>query len=284
MRLSDTIRRSPAPAAWTEGDNIPWHEPGFSARMLAEHLSQDHDAASRRSAKIDAHVDYIHGDVLDRRPTRILDLCCGPGLYSRRLAALGHTCHGIDYSPASIAYATKHGQPFQGRCSFVEANIREVDYGVGYGLAMVIYGEFNVFPRRDIAAVLRKVHSALSDDGILLIEPHTFDAIHAIAEPNQSWSSAESGLFSDKPHLCLEEGHWDPASRTTTRRFYVIDAATGEVTRWAASYQAYTDEQYCELLRASGFEDIAFLPSLMGKPDADQPGLIAVCARSKTAR
>ena len=103
MNLLDMINRSSVPVPWAEGDNIPWHDPGFSRRMLKEHLSQDHDAASRRFEKIDRHVNWIHHKVLSGRPTKILDLGCGPGLYASRLAKMGHECIGIDYSPASIA-------------------------------------------------------------------------------------------------------------------------------------------------------------------------------------
>jgi 2-polyprenyl-3-methyl-5-hydroxy-6-metoxy-1,4-benzoquinol methylase len=74
--------------------------------MLHEHLSQDHDAASRRGATIDRQVAWIHGALLlAGTPTRVLDLGCGPGLYAERLAALGHRCVGVDVSPASIAFA-----------------------------------------------------------------------------------------------------------------------------------------------------------------------------------
>ena len=38
--LMEIVERHKRPAPWTEGDNIPWNEPGFSERMLAEHLSQ----------------------------------------------------------------------------------------------------------------------------------------------------------------------------------------------------------------------------------------------------
>ena len=57
MTLLNLIHRTPVPEPWDEGEKIPWNEPGFSARMLKEHLSQDHDWASRRFVKIDAHVD-----------------------------------------------------------------------------------------------------------------------------------------------------------------------------------------------------------------------------------
>ncbi|MBA7683397.1 hypothetical protein ES703_91761 [subsurface metagenome] len=59
MKLPDLIRRTIPSAPWSEGEKIPWHEPAFSQRMLKEHLSQDHDAASRRSDKIDKQVQWI---------------------------------------------------------------------------------------------------------------------------------------------------------------------------------------------------------------------------------
>ena len=60
MQLLDIVYRASVPPPWGEGDNIPWDEPGFSRRMLEEHLSQEHAAASRRFATIDQHVDFIH--------------------------------------------------------------------------------------------------------------------------------------------------------------------------------------------------------------------------------
>ena len=89
MNLTDLINRSSPPLPWDEGDNIPWNEPDFSRRMLNEHLSQAHDAASRRFAIIDQHVDWIHNKLLAGQSTKILDLCCGPGFYTSRLAKLG---------------------------------------------------------------------------------------------------------------------------------------------------------------------------------------------------
>src|SRR5512140_3260874 len=100
MKLIDIVLRPLTPEPWTEHDNIPWYEPEFSKRMLNEHLCQEHDAASRRTERIEKQTDWIHKELLDEKPTWILDLGCGPGLYTTRLAQLGHTCSGIDFSPA----------------------------------------------------------------------------------------------------------------------------------------------------------------------------------------
>ena len=98
VSLLEIAGRQPVGEPWVEGEKIPWHDPDFSERMLAEHLSQSHDAASRRFARIDRQVAWIHRELLEGTPTRVLDLGCGPGLYTSRLARLGHECVGIDFS------------------------------------------------------------------------------------------------------------------------------------------------------------------------------------------
>jgi SAM-dependent methyltransferase len=284
MNLLDLINRPPVPEPWSEGDNIPWNEPGFSDRMLREHLSQEHDAASRRFDKIDRQVTWMNDHVLSRRSTRILDLACGPGLYAARLAKLGHECMGIDFSPASIAYAEALAQRDGLRCTFVCEDIRNADYGSGYGMAMFIFGEFNVFKPAEARKILTKAHAALHPQGVLVLEPSTYDHIYKLGRTPASWYSSRDGLFSDKPHVAFEENFWHEDVRASTTRHFVVDAATGEVTRYAATYQAYTNEQLSALLRECGFEAMQFYSSLIGVPDETQRELMAIVARKARNR
>jgi SAM-dependent methyltransferase len=247
--------------------------------MLGEHLSQSHDLASRRTATIDEHVRWIHGELLGGRATRILDLGCGPGIYTSRLARQGHDCLGIDYSPASIAHAEAYAKQEALRCEYMQQDIREAEFGDGFGLVMLIFGEFNVFRPGDARAILEKAHAALNDGGSILLEVHSLAAIKKIGSQTRSWYSTDAGLFADKPHLCLQESSWADDSQTATTRYFIIDAASGEVTRHAASYQAYSDEQYKSLLTEIGFEDVRFFPSLTAAEDNLQADLIAIVAR-----
>jgi SAM-dependent methyltransferase len=202
------------------------------------------------------------------------------------LARLGHACLGIDYSPASIAYARDLAAAGNLKCKYQLGDIRDSDYGTGYGLAMLIFGEFNVFPPQDARAILRKAHSALQDGGLLVLEPHTFTTVQNLGEEGSSWYSAHSGLFSDRPHLCLQENLWDPLTCTATIRYFVIDGATGEVTRYAQSFQAYTDGELATLLSECGFTEPRMHPSLTGdesgaEPSAFTAGLFALVARKQ---
>ena len=268
--LLDVISRKLPPTPWEEGDCIPWSDPAFSERMLKEHLRQDHDAASRRTEKIDEQIAWIHGDLLAGRPTKVLELTCGPGLYTSRLAKLGHECVGIDYAPAAIAYAEDLARKDGLACTYLLEDIREAAYGEGFGLVMMINGQFNVFRRSDARAILAKAYAALAPGGLLLLEPQTFAQVEAEGRKGSAWHSHESGLFSDRPHLWLQENFWDAETQTSTERFFIVDAATGEVTRYAQSNEAYTDEQFREMLTEAGFANVRLLPSLIGVVDESQ--------------
>ena len=276
MNLTDLINRSSPPLPWDEGDNIPWNEPGFSRRMLNKHLSQAHDAASRRFTIIDQHVDWIHTKLLACQSNTILDLCCGPGFYTSRLAQLGHTCHGIDYSPASIEYAISTASREQLTCTYICQDIRQATLRQGNGLVMLIYGEFNVFRPTDAGIILDKVWQALAPGGILLLEPHPFSLVKRLGEKPPGWYSSSGGLFSECAYVVLQENFWDEMTNTATSRYFVLDAQSGIITRFAQSMQAYQDEEYRSLLTSHGFTDVQILPGLLGK-DLPQD-LIAIIA------
>jgi len=278
MNLLELVCRRAALEPWTEEEKIPWHEPAFSRRMLKEHLSQKHDAASRCFGRIDQQVSWIDGEILSRRPSRVLDLGCGPGLYTERLSRLGHECVGIDHSPASIEYAREQARRSQLGCSYLEGDIRTAPYGDGFDLVLLIFGELNVFSSSDARGILQRARAAFSERGVLLLEVHTLSAVREIGERLPSWYTADSGLFADRPHLCLRESSWDESRRTATERYFIVDAQTGVATRHGQSIQGYSDAEYRSLLGACGFAGVDFFPSLGEKAEDVDDRLFPILA------
>jgi hypothetical protein len=195
------------------------------------------------------------------------------------LAALGHHCSGIDFSPASIRYAREQAQKANLDCSFTCEDARKADYGTGFGMAMFIYGEFNVFKPADARLILTKAHAALAPGGVLLLEPNTFVSVEVMGHEPPTWYTVKSGLFSDQPHVYFQEHAWDATTNATTTRHFVLHATSAQVTRYAASYQAYTDDEMRATLQACGFGEVCFYPSLLGVPDETQSAFMAVTAR-----
>jgi SAM-dependent methyltransferase len=262
LNISDIIHRNPNPLPWAEEEKIPWNEPAFSRRMLREHLSQAHDMASRRAAVIEQHVAWIEGEVLQGRRAKILDLGCGPGLYANRLATHGHTVTGIDFSPASIEYARAHGQP---GARYIEGDVRAVDFGSGYDLAMMLFGELNVFRPEEARLIVEKAHVALVEGGMLLLEAHTFECVRRLGQAPATWYSAENGVFADGPFVCLMENFWDEGRKVALERFYVLEAGSGAVRRYGQSMQGYGEDEYEALLRGAGFGEMRRDASLTGE-------------------
>ena len=276
--LLTIIQRPQTPKPWSEGEKIPWSDPGFSERMLAHHLSQDHDLASRRLEIIDRHVQWIHG-VLGGKPSTILDLACGPGLYTNRLAKQGHNCRGIDFGPASIRYAKSQAESDGLDVEYTLKDIRAADYGTGNDLVTMIYGEFNVFKQEDITTVLKKAYDSLKEGGVFIAEPNRYMTVKREGTSPPTWYTSKSGLFSPRPHLCLMENFWDPATHTATQRYYIVDAENHTVTLHASTMVAYSREDLTDLLRGAGFKEIEFHESLSGGTKDLDENLEVVLAR-----
>ncbi|MFA6104515.1 MAG: methyltransferase domain-containing protein [Victivallaceae bacterium] len=279
LAIKDIIGRKLPPAPWAEGEKIPWDEPRFSRRMLQEHLSQDHDWASRRFSIIDRHAKWIFQSLLNKQPGRVLDLGCGPGLYTFRLAAIGCECKGIDFSPASIEYAIAQSGTMQVKPDYVLDNIKTAEYGSDFDLAMLLFGEFNVFSPEDAAKILEKSFTALKPGGILLIEPSTFEYVKTVGTKGMFWSGGVSGLFSDSPHLVLKETFWLEKQQVAVERVFIVDAGTAEVTRCSTSIKAYKLDELREMLLQAGFTDIKKYDTLADTGRDALPGFFAVTAR-----
>jgi len=274
--LRELVERDP-PEPWSHGGKIPWHERGFSARMLQEHLSQDHDLASRRAAKIDAQVEWLNQEILPDRAS-VLDLGCGPGFYTSRLAGLGHTCVGIDISPSSIEYARSEATNASLDCTYVLEDLLKADFGSGFDAVLFLYAEFNTFPRREAGQLLLRARQSLKPRGRLVLEVNTEEQVRQLGTAAPSWYVSEHGLFADEPHLCLVDCAWDDAARVSAERFTVFCSGSDRADTYVCTTQAYADSEYKELLQSAGFTSVQRRLSPADAEPDDGAGLLMITA------
>jgi SAM-dependent methyltransferase len=253
MKFDEFIMLADSEARWHGIGKLPWDDPAFSERMLREHLSQLHDGASRRIVLIEHHVAWMHGEVLESKPQRILDLGCGPGLYTQRLASLGHTCVGIDISPASIAYARAHAGDAAGRLRYVHGDFTTTPIDEPFDFAMLIHGEFNTLTRKQAGDLLKRIAEAIGPHGRVLLEVHPLDAVEAIGRRPRAWSGLSSGLFGDRPHLRMDESKWDAGLAQAVNVHWVVDGEALSVDRFGTVTHGYSTDDYVRLLTAAGF-------------------------------
>lgn len=254
MDISDIIfTRRPTPLTPGEG-KIPWDDAAFSQRMLDNHLSQDHDWASRKLPVIEQQVAWVARQLADGG--QILDLGCGPGLYTQRLAQRGYVCSGVDFSPAAIHWARQQAHQHGLAIDYHQQDVRHFTPAQAFDLIMMTFGEINVFSAEDTRALLRRCASWLKPGGKLLLEVHSFAEVKRQGEAERSWQPCPEGLFVDRPHVLLTENQWDEAAQTSTTLFWVLED-NGVVTRFSSQTRAWHDEQYQQLLAECGFSDIS---------------------------
>jgi cyclopropane fatty-acyl-phospholipid synthase-like methyltransferase len=217
--------------------------------MLENHLSQEHDWASRKLAVIEQQVEWIARQL----PTSasILDLGCGPGFYMRLLAERGFCCTGVDFSPASIAFARQQAQASGLSIEYFQQDVRDYEPGKQFDFIMMTFGELNVFSAAEARALVNRCAQWLVAGGKLLIEVHTFAEVkrQGMAEPG--WQRCPQGLFLDVPHLLLTEHVWDPVAQISSTLFMAIEE-NGNVTRFGSQMTAWQDDAYVDLLRTEG--------------------------------
>lgn len=264
MKLSDIINRDEDLRPWVEGERIPWDDPIISGQVLKEHLSQSSSAASRQRSEIKKHCAWIQNNLLPNDHCDILDLGCGPGLYAEEFAKNGHAYTGIDIAPAAIQHAKRANTP---NCEYILSDVRQASFGNDHDLVIYIFGAINLMPSEDVLPVLKKIYHALKPGGKVLIEGTSVESADQIGNQPSMWYSAEEGIFSASPHICLMESFWEDETNTATERYYIIDPTDGSTQRYCASTIGYEPEEIIAMLEDVGFTETNIHNSLTGEQD-----------------
>ncbi|WP_155729061.1 class I SAM-dependent methyltransferase, partial [Staphylococcus capitis] len=94
------------------GNNI-WTEPRISDIIFGSHFNSEVYGGSKGIDFINETILFIKSIAPINKYKKILDLGCGPGLYSLELSKVGYDVLGVDYSQKSINYARKQAENAQ---------------------------------------------------------------------------------------------------------------------------------------------------------------------------
>lgn len=260
-------RRPARPVAWESGGNLPWNEPDFSRRMLREHLNQSHGAASRTIPERTLQIDWLWQNLALAPGMRLLDLTCGPGLYAVEFARRGLSVTGVDFSPASIAYAHQLAEQegVADRCTFIEQDVRVADLGTGtFDAALFLYGQLGVFRQEEAKMLLVRMAQALKPGGRLAVE--LLDQERVDKKESTWWYTDDTGLWGDAPFLHLGERFWDAEQALSIERFMIVHLDTGALDEVILCDQTYAIATMTTLIQQAGFAAVAAYPAWDGVP------------------
>ncbi len=274
MSIEQVIQLTQRPRLYRAGTHQLWTDEHIARQMLQVHLDPDDDGASRRHRVIDSTVDWLEATVLSSGPARVLDLGCGPGLYSQRLAVRGHDVTGIDISENSIEYARRAAQEAQLPIEYRLGDYTSLDLGSGYDVAILIYCDFCALTDRGRGQLLLNVHSALKPRGRFVFDVST-EALVKRKSVGRSWYHEPGGFWAPEPYLALEETHHYAEDRVLLDQAVIL-TQSNEVRSYHIWHRYFSEPEITQLLGGHGFSRLEFEHDLLPE-DSEEFGNVMFC-------
>jgi ubiquinone/menaquinone biosynthesis C-methylase UbiE len=261
----DLIKKlSGKPQLYEKGSSMMWTDPHISKQLLELHLNPEHDVASRGKEKIEKITDWI----LKKAPNqkmKILDLGCGPGLYSDLLAQKGHSVVGVDFSENSIQYAKRQAKKKQLDIEYLNKNYLELEFDNQFDLVILIYLDFCVLLPEERDKVLEIIYRALKKDGLFICDVVNGKNIDKKTIP-QSWEVQKGGFWMDTPYLALSNGYHYPEAKVLANHHIVIgESETVDTYIFWTHY--YDRDDLVPILKSKGFAEIVNHENVLPQSD-----------------
>jgi SAM-dependent methyltransferase len=272
-RLRDAIAR---PARFVPHDAPFWDDPHISQGMLAAHLDPATDAASRRPDVVAATVDHLLPALGLGDGGRLIDLGCGPGLYSSAFAARGVSVTGIDLSARSIAHAVDAAARAGLAIDYRVGDYCAEDLGGPYDAAILVYLDLGVLDDAALDGVLTRVHAAL-EPGALFAFDVCSRAAPRVEDGRVRVAYEDGGFWRPGPHLLIETTYRFDRELDLTQ-VAVIEPG-GALTAYRIWERRFTRAEIRTLLARHGFTVQTTWADLTGATLARRSPVLAVLAR-----
>ncbi|RWI99673.1 class I SAM-dependent methyltransferase [Mesorhizobium sp.] len=197
----------------------------------------------------------------------VLELGCGYGRITNRLAEKGAQAAGLDITPILLKKAEADAAERGVNVEYVLGDMRSLPWRDRFDAAFLWYTTFGYFDDADNERVLREAASSLRKGGRLLIDvPNRFDSLRhkfPMCSVAQRSDNVRIDIFSNDVL----------SDRENLERIIVRD---GLVRRTHLSYRLYGFSEYVRMLRSAGFETVEAFGKEGGAFTSDSSRLVVV--------
>ena len=227
-----------------------WSSPDISEMMLRDPLDTEVDLASRRVEFVERSFDWITEEFELTEASRVIDLGCGPGLYTNRLARRGAKVTGVDISPRSIEYAhaqaTRDGLDIDYRLG----DALEMDNEPGYDLATMSMCDSCAISPEQRVRLLRRVGDLLAPGGAFLFDVYSEAYYETWDEHVAFGEGMMDGFWSSEPYFgFLHTFRYDEAKVALEKYVIVERERQTEYFNW---FQHYSLESLTAEIESAG--------------------------------
>jgi len=272
--LNDLFETDRRPVPYEPGEEL-WNDKHISEKMLEAHLSHDTDAASYQPSKLRAICDYLPSMMKLKENSLIVDLGCGPGLYSVLLAQKGFNVTGIDRSENSVRYAKEHHKA--GKASYICGSYLNPLGGEKYNAALMVSQDYGVLSPENRKLLLENIYTALKPNGYLAFDVSSLSAFkERLASYASKWYASEAGFWRPHKHFILEKTFFYPGIPALCDLYSVFDSEMKIYRVWQTFFSPNSIQTE---LKSGGFRIDTMLLNLWGGAYTDDSPTIGVICK-----
>lgn len=280
MDIKHIIEKSVQPPIYEKGSSFMWTDEHISKQLLQVHLNPDIDLGSRKRSTIVKTANWILETHPSKDKLNILDLGCGPGLYSEIFAQNGHSVTGMDISGTSIAYARQSATDKGLDIAYLQASYLDVDLGTDrYDLIVLIYADLGVLPPTERNRLLGNICKALKKGGLFIFDVMRDNKLEDKTTP-RTWEAPASGFWKDAPYLALSESFLYKDEKVILFQHIVVDSDENmETYRFWTHFFSEADVEH--MLKPHGFAHIRFRNDVLPAGDQWNGDNVLFCVAEK---
>jgi 2-polyprenyl-3-methyl-5-hydroxy-6-metoxy-1,4-benzoquinol methylase len=279
MKIKDVIKYSVKPDLYAKGTSKMWTDDYISKQLLNVHLNTEIDLASRKKTTIESTAKWVLENA-NNKQLNILDLGCGPGLYTELFAKNGHKITGIDFSKNSIDYAKNESEKKKLNIEYKNADYLQIDLEENrFDLVTLIFTDFGVLLPDERDKLLSFISKVLRPNGVFIFDVLNTNNINEKTAP-RNWEVAEHGFWRDKPYLVLSDSFHYEKDNVILYQHTVIDENDNiDVYRFWTHF--FSNSDLTEILKDHGFNQLSFHEDVLPKGDLWSGDNVTFCKASK---
>lgn len=255
MNVKQLVSKTQKPSLYEKGSAVMWTDPYISQQILQIHLHPDIDLGSRKHSTIKNTVEWVLAQT-GKEAMNILDLGCGPGLYTEIFAKKGHKVTGVDFSQNSINYAKEEAIKKGLDINYLHQNYLELDVPEkSFDLVTLIYTDLGVLNPDERDTLLKNIKKALKPGGIFIFDLLNDKDLEKKVSP-KSWEVAEGGFWRENPYLAISESILYKDEKVVLSQHVIAEDERTEVYRFWTHF--FSHEDISEMLSPHGFAKVSF--------------------------
>lgn len=278
MNMQEIVKSVEKPQIYEPGNAIMWTNTYISQQLLKVHLNEHVDLASRKPETIRRTVNWILSHTNKEKLT-ILDLGCGPGLYSETFAQKGHKVTGVDFSKNSIAHATEEAQKMNLQIRYLNEDYLQLKLPKNeFDLVLLVFTDFGPLLPGEREQLLVKIQGVLKPGGLFIFDVLNDNHFESKLSP-KSWEASPQGFWSEKPYLALSESYLYEKEKVILYQHIVVDDSDTKVYRFWNHF--FSNADLHDILAKYNFNDVSFYENVIPGGDGYKSDEITFCIASK---